>query len=265
MGKSPKAPDPIDVDGVTGKANAQNDDNARKNAAYNRLNQTDRFGNTINYIQTGTDGNGNPVFGVTQGLGETGEKFAKGFGGLGEKYFGMAGAPIESSMDAMNRAYDAATAFSEPRMARQMDQERTRLANMGFDQSSEGYKNAITDMTENQSAQKNTLAAQLQGQMFNQGLAGRQQQMNELMPSLSFGMGAMNPNFANVPQVGVQNVDVAGLANQAKGQEWQGYNAKMNQRNAMLGGLGGIFGSVLGAPVTGGGSLGGLIGRKLFG
>lgn len=263
MGKSPKAPKPMDVDTVTGQANDQNTNNAYKNAAFNRLNQTDQFGNTLNYNQTGTDANGNPIFGVTQGMGEAGKTAAAGFGGMADKYYGMAGAPIESSMDAMNRAYDSATAFSEPRMQRQMEQERTRLTNMGLDPSSAAYKNGVTDLTENQSNSRNTLAAALQGQMFNQGLAGRQQQMNELSPGLQYGMGAMRPNMVNTPGVGVQNVDVAGLHSQAKGQEWQGYNAQMQSRNAMLGGLGGIAGSVLSGGLGGLGGLGGMLGGMM--
>jgi len=122
----------------------------------------------------------------------------------------------------------------------------------------------MRDLTENQSAANNTLAAQLQGQMFNQGLAGRQQQLNELTPGLQFGMGAMSPNYANVPQVNVGNVDIAGLANASKGQEWQNYNAQMQQRNAMLGGLAGIGGTLLGMPMGGGASFGGKLLGGLF-
>ena len=260
MGKSPKAPTPIDVDKVAGQANDQNTNNAYKNAAFNRLNQTDQFGNTLNYNQTGTDANGNPIFGVTQGMGEAGKKAAAGFGGMADKYYGMAGAPIESSMDAMNRAYDSATAFSAPRQERQRAGMDNKLVNMGLDPSSEAYKNRMMDVSEQQSAQNNTLAAALQGQMYNQGLAGRQQQMNELSPGLQYGMGTMRPNMVNTPGVGVQNVDVAGLAGQAKGQEWQGYNAQMQSRNAMLGGLGGIAGTVLSGGLGGlGGMLGGMM------
>ena len=250
---------------MTQQANDQNTNNAYQNTAFNRVNQKDQYGNTLNYSQTGTDGMGNPVFGVSQGMGEAGQAAAAGFGGMADKYYGMAGQSVGSSMDAMNKAYDSATAFSAPRMAREKQQMNTQLVNMGLDPSSEAYKNRMMDVTEQQSNQQNTLAAALQGQMFNQGLAGRQQQMQELQPGLQYGMNAMNPNLVNTPQVGVQNVDVAGLAGQAKGQEWQNYNAQMQSRNAMLGGLGGIAGSVMMAPMTGGGSLGGMLGGKLLG
>lgn len=265
MGKSPKPPDPINVGQVAGQANTQNTQNAYQNAAFNRVNQQDQFGNTLNYGQTGTDAQGNPIFSAQQGMGETAQQFAGGFGGLGQKYFDTAGQSVGSSMDAMNRAYDSATAFSEPRMQRQMEQERTRLTNMGLDPSSEAYQNSVTDLTENQSNSRNTLAAALQGQMFNQGLAGRQQQMNELQPGLQYGMQTMSPNLVNAPQVGVQNVDIAGLNQQNYQGQLDAYKAKQAQQSAMLGGLGGIAGSVLMAPMTGGGSLGGVLGGKMLG
>jgi hypothetical protein len=264
MGKSPKAPTPLDPDGVAGKQAGWNTKNAQETAGFNRLNQKDAFGNTIEYSQDGVDENGNPKFSVSQGMGGIGKQFSEGFEGLGKKYFDMAGQPVESSMDAMNRAYDAATAFSAPRQQRQTASMDTKLLNSGLDPSSEAYRNRMRDLTENQSMSNNTLAAQLQGQMFNQGMQGRQQQLSELSPGLQFGMGAMNPNFTNVPQVNVGNVDYSGLANAAKGQEWQGYNAKMANKNAMIGGLAGIGGTFLGMPMAGGGSVGGSIFGKMF-
>lgn len=246
MFRSPRQPDPINVGQVTQQANQQNTANAQQNAAFNRVNQTDQFGNTLNYSQSGTDAQGNPIFNATQGMGETARQFAGGFGGLGQRYFDTAGQAPESSMGALNRAYDMATSFSAPRMEREKQQANTQLVNMGLDPSSEAYRNRMMDVTEQQSNQQNTLAAGLQGQMFNQGLAGRQQQMSELQPGLQYGMGAMNPNLVNAPQVGVQNVDVAGLSQANNANQWQGYNAQMQQRNAMLGGLGGIAGTVAG-------------------
>jgi hypothetical protein len=265
MGKSPKAPEAMNVGAVTQQANTQNTQNAYQNSAFNRVNQTDQFGNTLNYSQTGTDAQGNPIFNATQGMGQTAQQFAGGLGAMGQRYMDTAGQAPQTSMDAMNRAYDSATAFSAPRMEREKQQMNTQLANMGLDPSSEAYRNRMMDVTEQQSNQQNTLAASLQGQMFNQGLQGRQQQMNELQPGMQYGMGTMNPNLVNAPQVGVQNVDVAGLNSQNYAQQMEAYKAKQAQQGAMLGGLGGIAGSVMMAPMTGGGSLGGMLGGKLLG
>lgn len=265
MFSSPKVPKAMDVGAVTQQANQQNLSNAATNAAYNRVNQTDQYGNTLNYSQTGTDAQGNPIFSASQQMGDTAKQFAGGLGNLGQQYMQTAGQGVGTSMDALNRAYDGATAFLQPRQQRETAGMDNKLVNMGLDPSSEAYKNRMTDLTENQSGVTNTLAAGLQNQMFNQGLAGRQQQMSELQPGLQYGMNSLNPSYVNAPQVGVQNVDIAGLNQASKGQEWQNYNAKLQQQNAMLGGLGGIAGSVLSAPMTGGTSLGGMLGKKMLG
>jgi hypothetical protein len=140
-----------------------------------------------------------------------------------------------------------------------------QLANQGLDPSSEAYRNRMMDVSEQQANTRKTLAAQLQGQMFNQGLAGRQQSMNELNPGMQFGNMALGGNYVNAPGVNVGNVDVAGLARSNQQDQWNAYNAQMQQKNSMLGGLAGIGGSLLMAPMTGGASLGGMIGSKILG
>jgi hypothetical protein len=260
--KSPKAPKPLDVSATTAQAATQNTANAWQNAAFNRVNQQDQFGNTLNYAQTGTDAQGNPIFSASQELGATGQQYAGGLSGLAGQYFDQAGQGAPDSQAAFDQAYGYASANLEPRFQRQMDSERTRLANSGFDQSSEGYRNSVNDLALQQNEARNNLVTGLQGQMFTQGLQGRQQQMNELAPGVNASGTFLNGQYANVPQVGVQNVDVAGLAQANQAGQWQNYNAQMQQRNAMLGGIGGLAGTIAGLPMTGGGSLGGnLVGR----
>jgi hypothetical protein len=89
--------------------------------------------------------------------------------------------------------------------------------------------------------------------------------MNELNPGMQFANQALSPGYVNAPNVNVGNVDVGGLAAANQAGQWQNYQAQVAQKNAMLGGLAGIGGSLLAAPFTGGGSLGGAIGSKIFG
>lgn len=247
--KSPKTPAPLNVGATTALANTQNTQNAFQNASFNRLNQTDGLGNSLTYSQSGTDAQGNPIFNATQSLGATGKAFAGGFAGLGQQYFNQAGnRPDLGSNAAFDRAYGYASANLEPRFQRTQDAEINRLRNQGLDPTSEAYKSSMNDLALQQNEARNNLVTGLQGQIFNQGLQDRQQQMGELQPGLQFGMGTTQPNLINTPQVGVQNVDVAGLAGMNQAGQWQGYNSQMQQRNAMLGGLAGIGGSLLGSP-----------------
>lgn len=261
---SPKKPAPMDVSNVTSQANAQNTLNANQQAAYNRVNQTDALGNTLNYSQNGTDANGNPIFSATQKLGETGQMYAGGLAGLGKQYFDTAGQGAPDTSASFDKAYGYASANLEPRFQRATDAMENKLRNQGLDPTSEAYKSATNDLALQQNEARNNLVTNLQGQLFNQGLQSRQQQLNELQPGVQFGNNALTGSFANVPQVNVANVDVAGLNAQNQADQWKGYQADLAQRNAMLGGLASIGGSLMMAPMTGGTSLGGTIGRGIL-
>lgn len=258
--KSPKAPAPTDVAGVTKQANTQNLSNAFTNASFNRVNQRDQFGNTLDWSQDGTDSAGNPIFRATQGLGETGQMYAGGFADLGRQYFDAAGSrPDMGSGAAFDRAYGYASANLEPRMQRQADGLENKLRNQGLDPTSEAYKSGMNDLALQHNEARNNLVTNLQGQMFTQGLQDRQQQMSELQPGLQFGQTAMSPNYVQTPHVGVQNVDVAGLNAQNQADQWKKYDGQVAQRNAMMGGLAAIGGTILGGP------MGGAMAQSIFG
>jgi len=253
MFAGPKMPAPMNVGNVGKEAYDQNLRNARDNIGFNRIGQTDQFGNRVGYNADGSQ---------FKEMGADARRYASGFGGLGDRYMSIAGdggGGFGGSEGAFNSAYNAATAFSEPRMQRERAAMETRLLNKGLDPSSAAFKAGMTDLDENQSAARNTLTATLQDQIARQALAQRQQQVSELQPGLQYGFGTMGGDFANVPGVQVQNVDIAGLHRGNQQDQWNAYNAQNQQRNAMFGGLGGLFGSLLGGP------FGGYLGRSLFG
>jgi hypothetical protein len=252
----------MNVGAVAGAANKQNTANAFQNAAFNRVNQTDALGNSLQYSQSGTDAQGNPIFSAQQTLGQTGQMYAGGLADLGQRYFDTVGSrPDMGSNAAFDRAYGYASANLEPRFQRQADMNETKLRNQGFEAGSEAYRNSSNDLALQQNEARNNLVTQLQGQMFQQGLADRQQQLSELNPGVQFGNDALSLDQVNVPQVGVQNVDVAGLNSQAYNQQMQQYQQQMAQRNAMIGGLASIGGTIAGAAI--GGPMGAQIGGKL--
>jgi hypothetical protein len=263
--KSPKAPQPMNVGAVGQQQQAENTRSAFQNASFNRINQSDQFGNTLNYNQTGTDAQGNPIFSASQGLGATGQQFAGGFSQLGQQYFNNAGnRPDLGSNAAFDRAYQYASANLEPRFQRASDAMDNKLRNQGFDPTSEGYKSAANDLALQQNEARNNLVTGLQGQMFSQGLQDRQQQMSELNPGLQFGQQTLNPNYVIAPQVNTGGpVDYAGLNAQNYQQQMNTYNEQMKQRNAMLGGLASIGGTIAGAAL--GGPIGASIGKSMFG
>lgn len=258
--KPPKAPNPTKVANEQFKTNVQS---GQQQAAFNRVNQSDPFGNQMRYTQTGTDANGNPVYSVNQSLGGMGQTYAQGLSGLGNQYFGTAGNVGNlGSQAAMDRAYEFATANLEPRFQRSRAQMETQLRNQGLDPTSEAYRTSMNDLNLQQNEARNNLVTGLQGQMFDQGMRQRQQQIGELNPGVTFGNMVLNPSYANVPGINVINPDMAGLY----GQQYQGqlnaYNQQMQNRSGLLSGLASIGSGLALAPVTGGGSLiGSFLGR----
>ena len=226
---------------------ATNVQSGQQQAAFNRVNQTDPFGNQLNYTQTGKDAQGNPIYSAGQQLGGLGQQYAQGLSGLGNQYFGQAGdVGGLGSNDAFDRAYGYASANLEPRFEQSRAAMENRLRNQGLDPTSEAYKSGMNDLALQQNESRNNLVSGLQGQMFNQGLEQRRQGMNELTPGIGLGQQFMNPSYAQVPGVNVINPDMAALSGQQYQGQMNNYNQKMANRSAMFGGLASIGSGLLG-------------------
>jgi hypothetical protein len=198
---------------------------------------------------------------------------------------GEFGSPMQdSSQGALDQAYKFATARMERGLGEQEGALRNRLANQGLSAGSEAYERELRNLRESGEGMRNEAAANLQNQFFSQGMAERGQNYNEAAGLYNMGQQAgaqqfsqqmapyqmlasqgglinpvLNPGVSSFNPVNVANVDVAGLNQASKANEYQNYNAQMQQYNAMLGGIGGLAGKVLGGPI------GGAIGSRLMG
>jgi hypothetical protein len=262
MFKSPKAPTPTNPTQVIAQSNAQKIEEERRQGLNNRVNQANQYGNESQWTQ-GPNGQ----WQQTSTLGGYGQEAATGLSGLGQQYYGgvnqfMNNRPDMSSMAAFDKADQLWQQTEEPRMQRQRDAEMTRLRNMGFEGSAEGYQGAMGDLAQQQGDARARFTLGAQGQMHSQGLAERNQEMGEfglLNPGVNFGMGAINSGQSGVPGINVGSVDVGGAYNSAFNQQQQVYQQQMQQQNAMWGGLAGLGGAALGGPI------GGMIGNSMFG
>jgi hypothetical protein len=240
-----------------------NTQSAFQTAAFNRPNQSDQFGNTLNWQQTGTDAQGNPIFNANQQLGQAGQQYATGLTGLGQKYMDLAGGydPSNFSMDAFNKAQKFYDEANDPYVSMQRNSLENRLKNQGLDENSEAYKNAQLASEDQIARNRNAFTASAQNQFFGQDLQGTQQQQSLLNPGVQFGNSVLNPSYAQVPGVNLANN--AELMQTSYGNQLNAYNQQMQQRNAMFGGLAGLGGTLAGTVL--GGPIGGAIGGKLFG
>lgn len=252
----PKQPKPTDPTKVIGAQNDAIDVSIGKQEDARDVDQQNAFGSTSEWFQ-----NPDGTWGQKTTFGETPQMYATGLAGLGQQYMqgaaDMAGnRPDLGSM----AAFDQADAFwrqrEEPRMQAQMDAERNRLRNMGFEENSEGFKSAMDNLSRQQSDARAGFLNSAQGQFFNQGLQDRGQQVSEfqslLAPGMQFANQALGTGFSNVPGINVGTVDAAGIYNNNYNQQMQAYQAQLANQNAALGGLasiGGMFANPIGSAI----------------
>jgi hypothetical protein len=91
-------------------------------------------------------------------------------------------------------------------------------------------------------------------------MAIRNQPINEIGALMSGGQVSM-PQFTQFRGGNIAGTDVAGIHQQGFNNQMGIYNQQLANRGAMMGGIAGLTGSLLAAPMTGGGSLiGGMFG-----
>lgn len=264
MGK--KAPAPPDPFATAAAQSGMNRDTAITQMQLNAGTQVNPWG-TVSTTQTGTTGFTNsqgkwvetPQFTQTttlspeqQAIFEQSQQAQNNLAGLAAEQSGMLkdylASPFEfNNQDAEQWAFDMAS----PRILQQQGQNeaqlRTVLANKGIREGSSAWNAEMARMTNANTDQLNQLALTGRGQAFSEALAQRNQPINEITALLS-GSQVSNPASMSspMPQASVAGVDYAGLVN-------QNYQNQLGAYQSKMGGIGGLFGSVLGAAGQAGG------------
>lgn len=149
--------------------------------------------------------------------------------------------------DASNWAYDLASQRILPQQEKNYQALRTQLKNQGIQEGSAAWNSEMGRLTNSNTDQLNQLALTGRSQAFSEALAQRNQPINEITALLS-GSQVSNPAQMSgaSPQTSVGGVDYSGLVQ-------QNYQNQVNAHNSKMGGIGGLFGSVLGAAGQAGG------------
>lgn len=253
--KAPKAPDPV----ATAQAQTQmNRETAITQQQLNMIDQTNPYG-TVGYQQIGTWEDGTPRYAQTttfspeqQAIFDQTQAAESNLAGLASQQSAflqdyMANPFSFTNDDAAQWAYDLASPRILEQQRQNENQLRTTLANKGIREGSAAWDAEMSRLGQGNSDQLNQLALQGRSQAFNEALAGRNQPINEITALLS-GSQVSNPATQSgaTPSTSVAGVDYAGLVNQNYQNQLQAYQSKM-------GGIGGLFGSVLGAAGQAGG------------
>lgn len=193
--------------------------------------------------------------------GEIGNRSLERVGGIMDTPIDFSGLPqINDGVTDRSRVEDALFARLNPQLDAQRNALDTRLRNQGLTPGSEAWEKSFREygMTENDARLATIGAAgQEQQRLFNMSsqdraralqeyLAQRQIPLNEAA-ALVQGAQVQYPQFAGVPQSGVQPTDVAGITQNAYQNQMAAYNAQMQQQSGLFGGVAQLGGALLSA------------------
>jgi hypothetical protein len=168
---------------------ASNMQNAQQAVAANRVNQVTPFGN-VQYTQSGTDAQGNPIWTATQTLPQGLQGAYQGILGQVSNQYGQAFNPQLPSVGINpGETYEAAIMRRlEPTQERQRKSLEVDLANQGIMPGSEAYNRAKTQLAQ---AQNDQLTSAVVGG-FQTGLAANQNAFNQGLTSYQLPMATLN-------------------------------------------------------------------------
>lgn len=263
MGGS-EAPAPPDPKVVAAEQTKSNKETAIANAYLNRVDQTNPFG-TSTYQVVGKNPDGTPKFAQTtsfsapvQGLFDSNMSMSKGLADMGlsqlQQLQTMYNRPFSLDTATEDRIVDYQNRRLDPEIARREEALRTRLTNQGFMEGSEGWDRALERERMWADNSKRDLWLAARGQGMQEAVLNRQLPLNEFN-AIRTGTQVNLPTFASVPQTAQANTNVAGIYSDNYNQQLNAWNMNNQSNNAFMGGLFGLGGSLLAAPVTGGGSL----------
>lgn len=280
LGGGEKAPAAPNYAGAAEATAASNLAAARAAAASNRVNQYTPYGQ-LEYAQTGTDAQGNPLWSATQsvapGLQPAVTASQNAISSYNYSPFAANVNPLQTSVDpsvtgqaGWDKATNAIMQRLSPQIERQNRMSDQALANQGIMPGSEAYNQAKQQLAQQQNdllTQASLGGAQVQNQMYNQALANAQlanqanqigygQQLStygtNLASPLTYAQGVKSlatPNFINPPQQQTTGgADILGATNASYQNQLANYNAEQARNSQMLGGLMGLGGMALMAP-----------------
>ncbi len=275
MGTSspPAAPSP------QATASAQTGENvstAIANADLSHVNQTNAYGDTSTYNQTGSTSFTDPTSGKVyqiptysqttqlsapqQNLYNTVQSAQQGAANTAQGLIGQAQStlskPIDLTANGINKFTN--TQWEQPfnnYWGQQQDKLTQQLADQGINVGSQAYNNATQNFGQTVQNAQDTYDTSMYGNAMNAATTSYNQPVNELSALLSnsqIGSPSMN---ATPTQTQIPTTDYASIANQGFQNQMASYNAQQQQTSAMYGGLFGLGGAAISAFPTRGASL----------
>ncbi len=140
-----------------------------------------------------------------------------------------------------------------PWMTLATDQMDTKLRNQGFSPGEPGYDNAMKNLTQGNSMAVAGAASQFQPQAFQEASSLYQLPASLGAQLAQFGQPqSPGSSLVQTPGLNIQSPDYTGAVSSAQQAQEQNYQAQIAQSNALMSGLFGLGGNVLGGMARGG-------------
>lgn len=254
--QQPAAPDPI----ATAKAQgAMNKETAIAQAGLNNVNQITPDG-SLTYDQIGSWADGTPRYQATtsltpqaQQIFSTNQGTQQNIANIGRDQSARIGSLLGTPLKLGNEATEArlmelGTSRLNPQFARDEESLRTRLVNSGIREGSAAWDSEMGRFGQNKNDALVQLLLQGRGQANQELMTERNQPINEITALMS-GSQVSNPSFVNTPQTQVAGVDYTGLVNNNYNAQMNAWNQQNQNRNAAMGGMFGLGGTLGGAAI----------------
>lgn len=264
---APKVPSPASI------AKAQV--NAAKQIApinfnYANPNTTDIYGNTVNYSQSGTDAQGNPIIsavanlspeqqallnqliGARSGIGVAGQNLASN---IGANYGNIP--DFSNSADSLTREMvGREAAIMDPYYTQQNNFLENRLRNQGLTPGTPAFDQAMRTLQQNQNQSRGQFVNQAWNSAFQNAVTGYKTPL-EAIASI---MGMMGPMIGGVGTKGIGQAAAPDMNAAFQNQ----FNNQTAQNNAMWQAIGQIAGTAMGLPTgVGSATIGSSLGSSL--
>lgn len=240
------APDPVKTAQAQSTANKET---AVTQYGLNATNQVTPNG-SLSYKQIGAWDDGTPRFEATtalsgpqQSLYDKGNVTQNNLADIGNQQSSRIGAqlntPVNLNTATENKIDQLGAARLDPRFQREGAALENNLINRGIRPGSKAYDTMHTQFDQSKNDAYNQLYLSGRGQGAQEALTERNQPINEISALLSNSQ-VSQPNFASTPTPGVAPTDVIGAQQQNLNQQNVGYNANLQQNQAMMNGLFGL-------------------------
>lgn len=248
---TPPPPDPV----ATAQAQTQmNRDTAIAQTNMNMVDQITPDG-ALKYTQSGWNTDGTPKWTATTSLSDSQQKTydinqqtENNIATIGRDQSQRIGTLLSQPINLNNEATEGrlmelGSKRLDPRFAREEDTLRTRLANSGIREGSAAWKAEMDQFQQGRNDAVNQLLLTGRGQAVQEALTERNQPINEIT-ALMGGSQVSMPQFTNTPQSQVAGVDYAGMVQNNYNNQLQAAKMKQDSKNAMMGGLFSLAGTV---------------------